>query len=379
MALEGNARDFGLSEIFQLISIQKKSGMLSVKAEDNMSIFFCDGLIISTRDRRNRSKDPLKDYLLRYGFISNDKMNNLMQIQTESNMDLTEILLSEKYFSEDELKKIFTEQVYESVQEVLCWPKSHYKFIIGKNILSGVRSFTSIKVEGILMESMRRIDEFPELKRIFSSESMRFTRLPFPAERGFSIGKNEEVLYELLESEKSLNELITNSRMARFSTYEALKQLLEKGLLEIKEDLKVVRDEEEKTLPKVKVRGKSRLVPTLVTTSILAAGFFIGEYLVPALSPPGWKAAPSTHSGMKTADNGALTARNMGELRLRMLETTLTEALEEYYASRGSYPFTLEVLATRKIVSSSVIDKAHQAGIIYKTIESGNRYSIHRE
>ncbi len=378
MALEGNARDFGLSEIFQLISIQKKSGMLSITAEDNISIFFRDGSIISTRDRRNRSKDPLKDYLLRYGFISKGKMNNLQQIQSESNMDLTEILLSEKYFSEDELTKIFTEQIYESVQEVLCWPKSHYKFIIGKNILSGVRSFTAIKVEGILMESMRRIDELPEIRRIFSNESMRFTRLPFPAERGFSIGKNEEVLYELLHSEKTLKHLINNARMARFSTYESLKHLLEKGLLEIKEDPTVTEVDEERAIPEIKVKSKSRIIPTLVTTSILIAGFAIGQYLIPFLSPPGWTASSAKSSRMKINRNGGFIAGDINELKLRMLETTLTEALEEYYATNGSYPFTLEVLAARKILPGSLIDKTQQAGIIYKTTGSGKTYSIHR-
>ena len=95
MALEGNAGDFGLSEIFQLISIQKKSGMLSVSGDENMAIFFQDGLIASTRDRRARSRDPLKDYLLRYGFIGRDEMNNLQQIQARSKMDLTDILLQE--------------------------------------------------------------------------------------------------------------------------------------------------------------------------------------------------------------------------------------------------------------------------------------------
>ncbi|MBN2070666.1 MAG: DUF4388 domain-containing protein [Candidatus Krumholzibacteriota bacterium] len=378
MALEGNAKDFGLSEIFQLISIQKKSGMLSVNADSNAAIFFKDGLIISTRDRRNRSKDPLKDYLLKYGFISRDKMNNLQQIQSESNMDLTEILLSEKYFSEDELTEIFTEQIYESVQEVLSWPRSHYKFIIGKNILSGVRSFSAIKVEGVLMESMRRIDEMPEMKRIFSSESMRFSRLPFPAERGFSISRNEEVLYELLETERTLEYLITNSRMARFTTYESLKLLLEKGMLEIKEDHAADRIEVSEHIPELKVKNRSAVMPTFVTLVVLIAGFAIGEYLVPFLSPPGWTAASVTMP-LKTGKNmGLESAENMTELKMRLLEAKVIEALEEYAATSGTYPFTLEVLAARKIIPGRIIDRVQQAGMIYKTNESGRSYSLVR-
>ena len=86
MALEGNAKDFGLSEIFQLIAIQKKSGVLTITGEDTMAIFFRDGKLISTRDRRNKTRDPLKDYLLRYGFIGRDDMNRAQQIQAETNM-----------------------------------------------------------------------------------------------------------------------------------------------------------------------------------------------------------------------------------------------------------------------------------------------------
>ena len=170
MALEGNARDFGLSEIFQLIAIQKKSGMLSVSGDKNMAIFFQDGFIVSTRDRRTKTRDPLKDYLLNYGFIGRDEMNNLQQIQARSGMDLSDILLQEKYFSDDELNTIFTDQIYETIQEVLSWPKSYYKFVTGSGVLVGVRTFSALKVEGLLMESMRRIDEYPEMMPLLAEQ-----------------------------------------------------------------------------------------------------------------------------------------------------------------------------------------------------------------
>ena len=38
MALEGNVKDFGLSEILQLIALQKKSGMLSILGSSHFPI-----------------------------------------------------------------------------------------------------------------------------------------------------------------------------------------------------------------------------------------------------------------------------------------------------------------------------------------------------
>ena len=66
MALEGNLNSFGLSEILQLISVQQKTGMLTVQSEHgNGVMFFRDGQLVSTRDRRRRARDPFKDYVTR--------------------------------------------------------------------------------------------------------------------------------------------------------------------------------------------------------------------------------------------------------------------------------------------------------------------------
>jgi len=380
MALEGNAGDFGLSEIFQLISIQKKSGMLSVSGDENMAIFFLDGLIVSTRDRRARARDPLKDYLLRYGFIGRDEMNNLQQVQTKSGMDLTDILLQEKYFSDDELNTIFNEQVYETVQEVLSWPKSYYKFVSGSNVLTGVRTFSAIKVEGLLMESMRRIDEFPEMKRIFPSEEMVVSRLPAPQDRECRLERNEEVIYNMLSEETSISDLMAHARMARFNTYEALRSLLGKELLEITKDTSPVAEEvEEEILEKKAKRGK-KLVPTLAVVFMLIACFIAGEYAVPALLPPGWTAEAFSSDASATGSLGTgMLSGNLEEFRLRRLEATVKEGLEEYLAVKGTYPFTLEILVVRKFVTRNTISRVHQAGIVYRMGDSGQDYSLARD
>jgi hypothetical protein len=380
MALEGNAKDFGLSEIFQLISIQKKSGMLSVSGDENMAVFFQEGLIVSTRDRRARSRDPLKDYLLRYGFIGRDEMNNLQQIQAKSGMDLTDILLQEKYFSDDELSTIFTEQIYETIQEVLSWPKSYYKFVSGSGVLVGVRTFTAIKVEGLLMESMRRIDELPEMRRIFPSDEMVVHRLPAPKSGSGKLEKNEEVLYNMLSEETSISELMAHSRMARFSTYEALKILLERELLEITKDTSPVAEEVEEEVLEEKAKSGKKFAPTLAVVFMLIACFFAGEYVVPAVLPPGWTAEAFSNDSRAAAGSGeGMLSADLGEFQLRRLEATVSEGLEEYYAVKGSYPFTLEILVVRKFVTRDTISQVHQAGIVYRMGDSGRDYALARE
>ena len=294
MALEGNVKDFGLSEIFQLIALQKKSGLLSVTADETMVIFFKEGMLISTRDRRGDLRDPLRDYLTNYGFLSHEETARIDKIQKETGMDLTDILLSEKYFSEEELTTIFIDQIQETMQEVLSWPKSYYKFNIGSQVLQGVKSFASMKVEGILMESMRRIDEFPEMLRIFPSEKMTIKQLAMPAEKPPKLDRQEEIIYELIEGEARIEDLVSTAKMARFCTYEALKNLLEKGLLELGEiPVEEVKEAPPEPVKPVVKRRKMSIFPTFATVLFLVACFAVGEYLVPLILPPGWSVARS--------------------------------------------------------------------------------------
>ncbi len=378
MAFEGNVKDFGLSEIFQLIAIQKKSGLLSVSGDQNMAIFFKDGAIISTRDRRSIANDPLKDYLLRYGFINRRDMSNLQRIQVETKLDLTDILISEKYFTSEQLSAIFSEQIQESIQEVLSWPKSHYTFIGGNGVLQGVTSFNANKVEGILMESMRRIDEFPELERIFPSEKMLLRRLASPKETPADLDRYESAIYELLEYEQSLGELIAHGRMARFCTYEACKNLLEKGLLEIISQPASLEEKMHELVIEERPQRGRRFVPAVAAIIILLASFAIGEYAIPFLSPLGWSARPRGGVNIVTNTDERLLAGSIDELALRRVEALLQEGLEEYFSVKGSYPIALDVLVARRFVSETIVAKAQQNNIRYYLEKNGASYSLVR-
>ena len=293
-------------------------------------------------------------------------------------MDFVDILLSEKYFSEDELTTIFIDQIQETMQEVLSWPTCYYKFNIGNQILQGVKSFASLKVEGILMESMRRIDELPELLRIFPSEEMTVKRLAMPKDKPPKLDKVEEIIYEMLESEVRIGHLISTAKMPRFCTYEALKNLLENGLLEIGEKPVEREEKAEVTVAPVVKKRKKIFAPTFAVLAFLVVSFAIGEFVIPAILPPGWNADfPGAQAGDAPPETG-LCAHTMEELNRRLTGASLRYAIEEYRAVTGSYPMTLETLAAKNIVAGSLIEDAQRYGFIYHSAGANGSYSLTR-
>jgi len=373
MGFEGDVKDFGLSEIFQLISVQQKSGMLLVSGEGNMAVFFREGMIISTRDRRNRTHDPLKEYMIRYGFLSRNVLNKINRIQEESKLDLTDILISEKYFSEDELRIIFQEQIYETIQEAINWPRSHYKFISGKNLIQGVKSFASIKVDAVLMESMRRIDEFPRLREEFPSLEMVIERKQKTDGEIPELSANEEFIYDLLRDGMELGRIISSGKMARFSVYDVLNHLRDKDLITTvkppeKQETRVVDKEEP-------AEKRNSSVPILAIAAVLVVCFLAGEYLVPAILPPGW---PVLRGNAGSTANSMEKEISIQEIRTRQLEKKITSALEEYRAKRGSYPLTIEILSLKGFVAEEIISRAKQEGISYRLLDNAQNFDLER-
>ncbi|MBD3178550.1 MAG: DUF4388 domain-containing protein [Candidatus Latescibacteria bacterium] len=372
MGFEGDVKDFGLSEIFQLISVQQKSGMLLVSGEGNIAVFFSEGMIISTRDRRNRSMDPLKEYMIRYGFLSKKVLDKINRIQDESKLDLTDILISEKYFSEDELMIIFRDQIYETIQEAINWPRSHYKFISGKNLVQGVKSFASIKVDAVLMESMRRIDEFPRLLEQFPSIDMILERKSDPGREIPELSGNQEFIYELLRDRMNLGQVISNGKMARFSVYDALSKLLEADLLQVTMP-------SEKPQPVARERSeippeRSPLVPILAIAAVLIISFLAGEYLIPAVLQPGWPVI--TGDGKEALAGSGL--EGITRIRAGQLEKKITTALEEYRASRGSYPLTIEILSLKGFVNEDTVKEAKDFGYRYRLRNNSQSFTLER-
>lgn len=374
MALEGNAKDFGLSEILQLIALQKKTGLLTITGDQTMVIYFRDGRVISTRDRRKMAYDPLQSYLLDYGFVSANEMSRLQQIQGETNLDLIDILVSEKKFSEDELRIIFAEQIQETIQDVLSWPKSQYKFMIGTQILQAVKSLGSLKVEGLLMESMRRIDEFPELKRIFTSVDTLVKRFPKPKDT--ELDDVEESVYELLEHPMRVGDVIPKARMARFCTYEALKTLLEKSLLQIIEAEKPAEVAAETPAVDESVPQRHGFLQAVAAAGVLLFCLAFGEIAVPYILPPGWGVARRGAVRATSETSAATVAPTLGELEFRRLEATIREALEEHLAQSGAYPASLDTLVSNGFLSRKTLGEAIGRGFTYHVANAGKSYSL---
>ena len=364
MSLEGNLTAFGLSEILQLIAVQQKSGMLSVKSEaGNKVLFFRNGQMISTRDRRRNAKDPLRDFLTRYGILSREDLLRLTNISTESKLDLTDIIVSEGVLSEEQMQRHFRDHLQEECHELLTWEQCSYKFLPGNDIVSGIKTWGEFSIEGMLMESMRRIDEFPQILEALPDVAARIRKTGEPKEDQ-ELTSNEKTVHGLLDRERTLSHLIGHGKMPQYETYEAVRHLHEKGLVEIDlaEGASAAREAEVGKRIRRK-RARKNPLPFVLSFLLFGASMAWGVHRV----------TPHVSSfftgGSHTESNASSVLRNRTESRLRW-------ALEAHYARNGSYPGNLNALKSDGLVNDAFLKSVDSFAFRYRLTENGRRYTL---
>jgi hypothetical protein len=362
MALEGNLSAFGLSEILQLIAVQQKTGMLTVSSqESNAVMFFREGSIISTRDRRRKARDPFKEYLTRYGVLTREQLIKITQISSQSKLDLLDIIVSEGFMSEEEIRTHFQKQIQESLHEVLSWDQCSYKFISNADVVEGISTTGEFSIEGMLMESMRRIDEFPQMLELFPSDGVLITRADAEVdEEGMT--QNERAILELLDETTSVRDLVACAKMPLFEVYESLKLLSEKELITTKDAEPTEHVAVDARAAARKAAARRNPLPFVVASVFFAATMFLGVH--------GFIKNFEAHrvAVMQSIESNSI-ARNQVEVRLRWV-------IESYRAQYGLYPGSLEVLEESGLASPQLLKMVELFSFRYQLTPGSTAYTL---
>src|SRR5262245_37414433 len=171
MAIEGPLRELGIHDVFQLLDLSRKTGALRVTSElrhNEGTIYFDNGVVVSAEIRSN--PHPLGALLLRTGKITEADLERSrdMQQRLGDKRRLGEILVALGVITQREVERQVRFQIEEVVFEVMSWNEGYFSF--ADDVASKVPTELSvrIRVEALLMEGARRIDEWSRIENRIS-------------------------------------------------------------------------------------------------------------------------------------------------------------------------------------------------------------------
>ncbi len=261
MALEGTLRDFSLADIFQLIGLQRKTGVLTLRGKDDtVTVTFLDGKVVGADSLNRRLENRLGTVLMKTGLLSQDQLNRALDIQKETLQRLGFVLTHYGIISQESLRDAIQLQMMQIVYRLFRWKDGDYHFSQETTIEYDRDNVVPITAESILMEGARMIDEWPIIEKRVRSYDMVFRKkltdqeivvvgageadeIDFDSDtsrrrRGgglsekIRISQEERSIYDLVDGTMTVSDIVEVSRLSEFDTNKALYELLTRDLIE---------------------------------------------------------------------------------------------------------------------------------------------------
>jgi hypothetical protein len=390
MALEGTLRDFSLADIFQLIGLQRKTGVLTLRGKDDtVTVTFLDGKVVGADSLNRRLENRLGTVLMKTGLINQDQLNRALEIQKETLQRLGFILTHYGIISQDSLRDAIQLQILQIVYRLFRWKDGDYHFSQETTIEYDRDLVVPITAESILMEGARMIDEWPIIEKRIRSYDMVFRKkltdqeivvvgaedadeIEFDADStrrrrqiGFGekirISREEKSIYDMVDGTMTVGDIVEVSRLSEFDTNKALYELLTRDLIEEVRGQRAAAVLEQATpVDEIEVAETPVPLPLVLVLVILALASLITSFKNPLN-----QLHPLT---------GGLSP--VGEARksisMERIET-IGQAIERYNDTHGRLPKDLKDLAPHYIAASLLHDPW---GNEYRYLQRPERYLV---
>ncbi|HAD82878.1 MAG: hypothetical protein A2509_02735 [Candidatus Edwardsbacteria bacterium RIFOXYD12_FULL_50_11] len=233
MALEGNISEFSLPEILQLLSSQRKTGVLQLEQEGDSAAFdFEEGKITGGFYRRKDRQEFLGGYLFKTGLITESALAQAEAQQERLNIPLEEVLIEKGFISEEDFTEVIRFKIQEIMDEVFIWVEGHYTFDLKTRLYTQSKYPVKLDTDGFLLEGMRRLDEWMRIRVLIpSSETMVHLK---PGFRPEGLNPEQEKVLEFLGSRHlAAGKLVEISGLGKFITCQTIVELAEMGAINI--------------------------------------------------------------------------------------------------------------------------------------------------
>ena len=253
MALEGTIRDFGLPDIFQLIGLQRKTGILTLKHEkDEVTVAFENGMVVAADSSTKRLEDRLGNVLVKQGKLTKERLEDALSTQKATLQRLGHVLVTQNAITQKDLKDAIQVQVSQLVFKVFRWRDGEYHFAPTDTVDYDRENFNPMSADFILMEGIRMVDEWPIIEKKIPSMDIVFRPAVDPgqievssaapdeaeakrsaasASNKIRLTRDEERVFRKVDGTRTVQGIVDSSGLSEFDTCRILFDLLNRNLI----------------------------------------------------------------------------------------------------------------------------------------------------
>ncbi len=348
MGLEGTLKVFSLTEIFQMLGLQRKTGVLIVDGEDDtVTISFLGGQVVAAESAVRRLENRLGNLLIRAGYVTQEQLDQVLAIQKETQQRMGFLLVRERLVDPQELRQALRLQIARIVYTAFRWPDGRFRFSQEGMVDYDADHMAPVSTDTILMEAAQMVDEWPLFEKKVGAVSGIYRRaagveklhlaagVKDPPEGTLSVSKSEAETWRWIDGKRSVADIMERAFLSDFEVLKGTADLLGRNLIELGQV-----EDVEPVAPLPAAPPRSRL-----TFASLALWVVLGVLAVLSLH---WIPRNPANFFLRPVAGEGLAGRVLKSVSLNRA-VGIERAVRIYYDSTGRYPRNLEDLVVAGI------------------------------
>jgi hypothetical protein len=235
MALKGNLRDFGATQLLNLINLARKTGALTIQTQKvKAQMFFREGKLIYAV-RQEPGNGHLVTMLQKIGRLSSEQAKAIQaRPEAKDDKELARLLMRAGYVSRGDIVQGVKTHVLDIVYRLFTWLDG--TFLFNPNVLPSDDKITvTIDLDNVIMEGSRRIKEWERLQDELPDLDMalKFTDNPSARLRNISLSVEEWRVISFINPRNTIRQIAQSNNMTDFQIRKVVYGMLQAGLVEL--------------------------------------------------------------------------------------------------------------------------------------------------
>jgi hypothetical protein len=243
MGLDGTLRAFSVTDILQMLGLQKKTGVLTIEGtNDRISVFFVAGSIVSADSEASSLEERVGNFLVRTGKLASGELLRALEMQKQTKETLGALLLKDQYVSIEDLREALRIQVSRIVLPAFEWTDGKFRFSPSSAVRADA-NLLALPTQSLLAESARIAEEWPSLQTKIASRDLVYRRAPGvenlrlvlrseEARNGaLLVSRREAEAWKWVDGQRRVGEILDRAFLSDLETYRGLSELLDRNLI----------------------------------------------------------------------------------------------------------------------------------------------------
>jgi len=229
VSIGGNLRTMPFADLLQWVSQSKKTGTLAIDGSlHSKKVYFRDGQVVAASS--DNPKEYLSYFLVGWGFLEEDELQELLDMQDRHGTMLGELLVIVGRVTREELLHVLRVKTEEVIFDLFLWDEGEFRFL--DNILPAKRfQPLDLAVDVLILEGVRRQDEWQRIRTTIPAGHWK-PKLVRAVEVK-SLGETELAVLRETNGANTIEQIALACKLSEFHVVNFVYQGITQGLFEL--------------------------------------------------------------------------------------------------------------------------------------------------